>query len=412
MKNKQLEKYLRTRAVQGPWRLDGVERSNYRAAVVIPALAESAALPETIAALAKNPPELLKETLVVIVVNNRSSASAEHKADNHQTLKWLQSHPCPQLHLAWIDASSSGREFPFKDGVGLARKAGFDLAMEFLDWLRKPLLISLDADTRVDADYLPAIFAYFQDSCCGGAIISFKHQSGQTPQQEKAIREYELYLRSYLFGLQIAGSPYAYHAIGSAFACRADSYIAAGGMNRRSAAEDFYFLQQLAKVAGVEMLRGTVVRPSPRFSDRVPFGTGRAVQAYAEEGKQLFHFVPATAFQLLKVWLELVSQNLSTPAESILHKTQEISPLLNQFLKELDFPRVWKSLQTNHSQDGQRIRAFHHWFDALRTRQLLTRVEPDRVVSKEALMNDLLCWGGAPDEQSPLQFLEREQGVC
>lgn len=411
MKNKQLEKYLCTRAVQGLWQIDGTERHDFKAALIIPALAESVSLPDTIASLAVNPHDLLQNTLVVIVVNNRCNASAEQKHDNHQTLKWLRSHPYPQLNLAWIDACSSGRELPSRGGVGLARKIGFDLVIEHLDWLRQSFLISLDADTRVDEDYLAAIFTHFHNTCCGGAAIPFKHQSGQTQQQEEAIRDYELYLRSYLFGLQISGSPYAYHAIGSAFACRAESYIVAGGMNRRSAAEDFYFLQQLSKVSGVEMLQGTVVRPSPRFSDRVPFGTGRAVQAYTENEKQLYQFVPASAFQLLKDWLELVSQNLSSSAETLVNNAQEISPSLDQFLNELDFPRVWKRLQINHGQDEQRLRAFHHWFDALRTRQLLTRAEPNRVVSKDALISDLLRWGGVPDQQNPLQFLEREQGV-
>lgn len=410
--NNQLRKYLRTRAVQGPWRLDGLERSNYRAAVVIPALAESVSLPVTIASLAQNPFELIQKTLIVIVVSNQSTASVDQKDDNHQTLNWLQRRPYPQLSLVWIDACSFGRELPSRGGgVGLARKIGFDLVMEHLDWLSQPFLISLDADTLVDGNYLAALFAHFQKSCCGGAVIPFKHQAGQTSQQEKAVRNYELYLRSYLFGLQIAGSPYAYHTIGSAFACRADSYVAAGGMNRRLAAEDFYFLQQVAKVSGVEMLRGTVVRPSPRFSDRVPFGTGKAVQAYVEEDKQLYQFIPATSFQLLKDWLALISQNLSSPAEIILNEAQKISPLLNRFLNELDFSRVWKHLQINHGQDKQRLRAFHYWFDALRTRQLLTRMDPHEAPAKETLIDTLLCWGGAPDEQDPLHFLEREQGV-
>jgi hypothetical protein len=52
-------------------------------------------------------------------------------------------------------------------------------------------------------------------------------------------------------------------------ACRASAYVAAGGMNRRLAGEDFYFLQQVHKTSGVAALYGTTVHPSPRSSQRV-----------------------------------------------------------------------------------------------------------------------------------------------
>jgi len=76
--------------------------------------------------------------------------------------------------------------------------------------------------------------------------------------------------------LQQAGSPYAYHTIGSAFACRAEAYIAAGGMNRRHAAEDFYFLQQLAKCMQDEnidvtalLVQGPIISTILKESDRL-----------------------------------------------------------------------------------------------------------------------------------------------
>ncbi|MBN1956625.1 MAG: hypothetical protein JXQ81_03340 [Desulfuromonadales bacterium] len=410
MKQK-LEKYLRTRAVRGPWQLEGVDRQCYQAAVVIPALAESAALPETLVCLAANPLDYLEKTLIVIVVNNCENSPESQRQDNQRTLNWLQSRPCPELNLAWIDAASPGADFPAKEGVGLARKIGCDLALEVLDDLENALLISLDADTRVDENYLNAVFSHFAESHQGGAVIPFKHQPGKTLKQERAIRDYELYLRSYLYGLQLAGSPYAYHAIGSTLACRAETYIAVGGMNRRSAAEDFYFLQQVAKVSGVTMLHGTLVRPSPRFSERVPFGTGRAVQAQVEEGKQLYRFVSVAAFQLLRDWLTLVQDHLDDSAEIILSEAKRISPPLSDFLNELNFSVVWNRIHRNHSSRQQRLRAFHQWFDALRTRQLLMRV-PSSESESQARATELLHWGGVNDVQDPLRFLEQQQGVC
>lgn len=414
MQNKQLKKYLRSRTIASPWEIEGTDRQDYKAAVVVPALAERNSLSKTLASLATNPGEYLQQTLILIVVNNRADSSAEQLQDNQQTLLWLKSSPVAELNVAWIDASSPSLELPAKEGVGLARKIGFDHALSQLAWSQQPLLVSLDADTLVDEHYLPAIFTHFENSQCGGASLPFRHQEAEEPQQESAIRHYELYLRSYLFGLQQAGSPYAYHTIGSAFACRADAYIAAGGMNRRLAAEDFYFLQQLAKTSGVEILRGTVVRPSPRYSSRVPFGTGMAVQGQVESDLRLFQFSSAAGFSLLRQWLDLVTESLEQPGGYIFEQAAELSPVLELFLAELNFVAVWTRLRANHFDFPSRQRAFHGWFDGLRSRQLLSRLDAGRQQQGAGLVAELLAWGGYPEvtaEAEQLLLLEQLQYV-
>ena len=401
--SRQLEKYLRTRAASTPWRMTGSVRGDYSAAVVIPALAEKQSLPRTLASLATNPAEDLSRTLVLIVVNNRVNTEVELRQNNQQTLNWLRSAPYAELNLAWVDASSDGLELCAKEGVGLARKIGFDLALQCLNWSGRPLLISLDADTLVDGNYLPAIFRHFRASQLAGATIPFRHQAGETWEQEVAIRRYELYLRGYLFGLQRAGSPFAFHTIGSAFACTAQGYVAVGGMNRRQAAEDFYFLQQLAKISGVNMLTGTLVRPSPRFSSRVPFGTGQVVQLQVTQGVEDFKFISAAAFQVLEGWLMLVNSHWQAAGDDVLHLAGELSAELESFLVELDFEANWLKLKKNHLQKDQFTVAFHRWFDGLRTRQLLMRMvnSPE---SENNLLAELLAWGGR-DVASPREFL-------
>ncbi len=408
-----VQKYLKKRAVTAPWKIIGTTKNKFSAVVVIPALAEVDNLPATLASLSLNPSANLQQTLVLIVVNNRSDASIKEKENNRQTLKWLGSNPFSRLNLAWIDASSDGLELPDKEGVGFARKIGMDLALPLLDWDSLALLISLDADTLVDKKYLPAIFHHFGQTSVGGAVLPYRHQPAETIPQEVAIRSYELYLRSYLLGLQLAGSPYAYHTIGSAFACRASAYVAAAGMNRRHAGEDFYFLQQLSKVTGIEMVAGTVVRPSARFSNRVPFGTGKVVQGQIETGQPLYSFVSAPSFQVLKSWFELVADNLDMTACDLSFRAQQFSPILFDFLNELNFNRVWGRLCQNHTTDKKLLTAFHHWFDALRTRQLLTRLEFNSA-SSSTIVAELLSWGGYVEvEQAEVQLalLERLQGV-
>ncbi len=412
--NRQLQKYLKNRATLSPWKIDGTSRTDFSGAIIIPVLAERGNLPSTLDSLCLNPTEYLTRTLVIIVINNRTDISPDQLADNQETIAWLRSNPYPQLNLVWIDASSPGLELPAKEGVGLARKIGFDASLQWLDWKVEPLLISLDADTLVDRDYLVTIFDHFAVSKNRAAVIPFRHQSVSNLKQETAIRHYELYLRSYLFGLQVAGSPYAYHSIGSAFVCRAEAYIRAGGMNRRCGGEDFYFLQQLAKTSGIAMINGTVVHPSSRFSARVPFGTGRAVQGQVEEGMVLFHFVPAKEFKVLKEWLELINCQVDSSADKINQYALNISPVLHQFLAELNFVQVWQKLQNNHPARKQRLAAFHDWFDALRTRQLLTRIVSNSNSSAEEIVADLLNWGGykgVEKEVDQLKLLESLQGV-
>jgi len=410
--NKALKKYLQTRTAQGHWQLSGIERSVFRAAIVIPCLAEAESLPKTLASLAANPSGYLQQTLLIIVVNNRPEASYTQKKNNRATLDWLAEGTLPQLNLNWVDAASPGLELPAKEGVGQARKIGFDLALSRLDWENDPLLISLDADTLVDENYLPAIFRHFSQNSLASATIPFRHQQADDPQQERAIRLYELYLRSYLFGLQQSGSPYAYHTIGSAFACRASAYLAVGGMNRRHAAEDFYFLQQLAKHSGVAMLTGTVVRPSPRFSERVPFGTGKAVQGQVEEGRQLFQFSSVEAFTILRHWLSAVENSLLLPAERVLQQLG--NDVLIEFLRKLNFAANWELLQLNYPDLEKRHLAFHCWFDGLRTRQLLTRLDAEQERMVDDTVRQLLAWGGYPEvfsREAQLQLLEKLQSA-
>ena len=73
--------------------------------------------------------------------------------------------------------------------------------------------------------------------------------------------------------MKYSNLPYSFHTIGSAFALTASAYTRQGGMNRRKAGEDFYFINKLIKGEIFGEINDTKVIPSPRISDRVPFGT-------------------------------------------------------------------------------------------------------------------------------------------
>ena len=82
--------------------------------------------------------------------------------------------------------------------------------------------------------------------------------------------------------------PYAFHTIGSCLAVRGSAYVKQGGMNRRKAGEDFYFLQKIIPLGNFGEINSTRVIPSARVSDRVPFGTGKAMMKWYESGEKVF----------------------------------------------------------------------------------------------------------------------------
>jgi hypothetical protein len=380
--------------------MEGCTEGGFAGAVVIPALAESATLFATLCSLACNPQDVCERYLILVVVNQRADAPASDKSDNLATLKMLAAGDprLSRLKLAWVNAASQGLEMPSKGGgVGLARRIGLDLALSRLDGLNgDPVLVCLDADTLVRPDYLPALIRHFGQSASGAAVIPFRHQQGLSPQADTAIMRYELFLRCYVLGLALAASPYAFHSVGSAMACRASAYVKIGGMNSRCAGEDFYFLQQLARTVGIEQVAGTVVYPSQRASHRVPFGTGRSVSRMLAggEGEQLFY--QAGCFRVLGAWLTLVADHPDADGRSLRMQAGEISPCLGEYLDLNRFEEIWGKLRGNNPGREALLKAFHGWFDGLKTMKMIhhlsagpfPRCEPDSALA------DLFTWGG------------------
>ena len=369
-----VQAYRAKRAVATPWRIAGRPNGPFRGAVVIPSLAESHNLPLTLHSLAANPPDLLARFMILVVVNQRDDASTEERADNRATLEllqaWQQDYGLEHLH--WVDAASTGTELPPKQGVGLARKIGLDLALGHLEYSTgDPLLVCLDADTIVQPDYLAAIGRHFGTTGGGGASIPFRHRRALDSLGQAAIDRYELFLRAYVLGLEQARSPYAFHTVGSAMACRASAYVAGGGMNRRLAGEDFYFLQQVHKTSGVAPLSGTCVHPSPRASRRVPFGTGRSVGDMLAAGEGRLLFYQPRLFSVLGEWLACVAAHPEADGAELLRRAGRISPHLGEFLEQTGFGAAWANLLRHNSGKERLLTAFHGWFDAFRTMRLL-----------------------------------------
>lgn len=372
---------------------DGIDQ-----VVVIPALAEKEALFETLHRLSKNQPSDLGRTLVICVINNRDEgiADPEDIENNRQTMMLLRAlihgdrnafspsfdyagQLCRQiissgLRLAYVDASSRGMEMPGKGGgVGMARKLGLDKALSLFDYRSpaKKLLLNLDADAWVEPHYLSAVRHFFETEKVSAAVVSYSHRPDQDSALQAAICCYEIFLRYYVLGLGFAGSPYAFHSIGSTMICTPESYVAVRGMNRRDAAEDFYFLDKLAKLGPVARIHTTTVYPSGRPSRRVPFGTGRRMIRFLEERHNEYLLYDPEVFRILKHWLETMAGGPRQEAQSILSVAVRIHPLLRSFLELNRFQEVWPRIQRNHREHDALVRQFHVWFDGFKTMKLI-----------------------------------------
>lgn len=227
--------------------------------VVIPVCDENGYIDATLAGLAAAPG--IERTLVVLVINHPANAAPERKAANANSPPgwstkrlrcriWRTSPPSTSKEASGAPASSAWTPC---------------LATLTPESVEQALFWSLDADSPVEPEYFTATEAEFDRHPEYAALsIRVRHQPGETPEQERAIREYERYLGNYVERLRQAGSPYAFQTIGSAFAVRATAYLRAGGMRVREGGEDFYFLQAVAKTGKVGTLGRALVHPSPR----------------------------------------------------------------------------------------------------------------------------------------------------
>ena len=218
---------------------------------------------------------------VIVVVNASAGCRAEVRLQNQATLniaaEWTAQHSDARFAFHTLHFP----ELPPKQaGVGLARKIGMDEALRRLDDIGRPdgIIAGYDADCRCAPNYLTAIERYFERTPASpGCSIYFEHplEGPMSPQVYEGVAAYELHLRYYIQALRHAGFPHAHHTLGSCMAVRADAYRKQGGMNKRKAGEDFHFLNKVIPLGGFADLTRTTVYPSPRPSDRVPFGTGK-----------------------------------------------------------------------------------------------------------------------------------------
>ena len=303
--------------------------------IVIPAIAEYDTIKVLLKSLSKNDPAFFPLSLILFVINNSPVSSKEIKEDNLISINLLRSIIGADnnsdfsreiinsgLQIGLIDASSEGKELNTKQaGVGLARKIGMDLSLTIFDYSKgtKKMIICLDADCTISQTYLTNIINDFNKNNYSVAVVNFEHPVDGTDEYNAAIICYEIFLRYYVTGLIFAGSDYAFHTIGSTMMCYHNAYMKIGGMNKRKAAEDFYFLEKLAKNYPINKIDCAIVYPSKRSSWRVPFGTGQRVTRFLSKTQDEYLLFDPAVFEILKEWLEIYNSDAISDPQEILN---------------------------------------------------------------------------------------------
>jgi len=365
-------KYLEKNGVPGS--IPGFPEKNQGVSVVIPCFREPDMLKTLKSLDLCQLPDSNVE--VIVLINHSENAPESVKNQNRATKavveKWISENQKNGLKFFVVGPVGLRKKWA---GAGLARKSGMDEAVRRFNLLNNPegIIVSLDADTLVEENYLVEIEDFFKrNSGHVGATIAFSHQTeGLEKKHLEGIQLYEKYMDYYKNALEFTGYPYPMFTVGSAFAVKAGAYVKRGGMNRRQAGEDFYFLQNLVQLGPVGEITGTTVHPSARLSDRVPFGTGPVLQKWMKGEEDLTQTYNFQAFAALKAFFESKDRLFKMSEKEFLPLLDNLPSAVKAFLNEDNFWVEIQDLNANCSTLTAFQKRFFQQFNAFKILKFL-----------------------------------------
>lgn len=276
-----------------------------------------------------------KSAEIIVVINRPENSSPETDRQNRQSLKLAEGY----IEKFSGKVSLKAMNFPALPqkhaGAGLARKKGMDEALHRFNRLNRPggIISCIDADCLTDKNYFKATEDFFDSNPkARGVSVHYEHRLHE-PQMTEAdnlrIISYELHLRYMNQALRFIQFPHAFQTIGSAFAVRASVYASVGGMNRRKAGEDFYFLHKVIEGGQFYDLPETTIYPSARSSDRVPFGTGAAVKKMSEQNTEEYQTYALESFFAIGKFTDAIDRFYTTAMKEIIFED-----CIMQYLKD------------------------------------------------------------------------------
>jgi hypothetical protein len=157
---------------------------------------------------------------------------------------------------------------------------------------------------------------------------------------------------------------------------RADAYVKQGGMNRRKAGEDFYFLHKLTRLGQIHEITDAFVYPSARVSDRVPFGTGAAMNKWMNGTENLtltYHF---SAFSDLKQLFNRIDSLFKIKSDDYDALFAALPGSVQEYLHSADFADKLAEINQNSSSLSSFRKRFFQFFDAFIILRFLNSSHP------------------------------------
>lgn len=279
----------------------------------------------------------------------------------------------PSLHLLQnseffdillIDKNSDGAQIDARQGVGLARKIGCDVALKLytLGCIKCPWIFSTDGDVVLPAHYFrnPAL----EKDRYSAIVLDFEHFS-EDPKLNQLQFYYDFKLRYYYAGIKYANTHYDYIPLGSTLIVSMLAYAQVRGFPKKNAGEDFYLLNKLAKVKPIQYVQDVIVKIQSRLSNRVPFGTGPALSKIKSLNSfDDYKYYNPQCFLYLKKWQKYLDSlyqderlKIKPPEDLILQELYQFFNCQNVFEKS-----------ARQITSRQRWSQFIlQWFDAFRT---------------------------------------------
>ncbi len=282
----------------------------------IPLLAEDEQIKDFYERLVHVLSQVTKSQLVLLFVNQKQESSLQIKESNKRVLdffsfeenEWLKIYHHKNHQIIIINGTLGEWSLKIKEGVGRARRVLGDIALYL--YKEKKIVSFLhrqsDADVRLPMDYFKT---QLEQGVVGGTYPFFHSRGILSDDEFKGLQDYENFLRSYVDGLKFAASPYAFWALGSTLIFDLRAYEKIRGFPNVQAGEDFYFLSKMQNQGVVTQIDEMTCHKFldlkleivGRKSNRVPFGTGRALERL--ESGVTYQNYPHESFEKLKIIL-------------------------------------------------------------------------------------------------------------
>lgn len=354
---------------------------------------------------------------VIVIINSPKGCNKEILDQNNKTFNeaknWIHETEDSSFRFFILHEKDLPKKFA---GAGLARKIGMDQAVARFNQLNRNdgIIVSMDADSKVQSNYFIELEKHFTRYPKTNVVTTyFEHPVEGNEFDENiynAATIYELYMRYYKLSMDYTGFPYSYYTVGSCFAVRSNSYVKQGGMNRKQAGEDFYFLHKIFPLGNSYEINTTCVMPSSRISDRVPFGTGPMIRSIIGLNNKEFLTYNFSAFLELKIFFSGIRELFKIEKSDLEKTIKELPNCISKFLIDNEISEALKEINENSSNTITFTKRFYNWFDAFRILKYLNFAHETSYTKKplleeaEKLLMNIACI--KPSQKNFKEYLE------